>query len=105
MQRPSSARRMANKNNSFGSSSPWWTANGSLMDPHNDQVPASNSPEPEADTKPIGESTQAEEIEAPATEPAPIIPEIFFPEDERPSAQTPVADFSTVGTGSVFSIS
>src|SRR5262245_8702509 len=75
------------------------------MDQHNDQDQAISPPEPEADTQPMQEPPQPEDVEAPAPEPAPIIPEVIFPEDEQPRPQTPEADFSTVGTGSVFAIS
>jgi hypothetical protein len=75
------------------------------MDPHNDPDPESSLPMSEADTNPIEESRQPDEVEAPAKEPVPIIPEVVFPEDVQPLSQTPAADFSTVGTGSVFAIS
>ncbi len=75
------------------------------MDPHNEPEPESSLPKSAADDNLIEESTQQENVEAPATEPAPLIPEVVYPEDEQLPAQTPAADFSTVGTGSVFAIS
>jgi hypothetical protein len=46
----------------------------------------------------------AEEPQAPASQPAPLIPEIV-PADQPLQRETPAPDFSTVGTGSVFAIS
>jgi hypothetical protein len=75
------------------------------MDPHNEPDRKSSPPSSEADANPSEEPTRPNEEEAPATEPAPIIPEVVFPEDEQATARPPAADFSTVGTGSVFAIS
>lgn len=75
------------------------------MVPHNEPEPESNPSAPEAEDSPNVEPNQPNEEEAPATEPAPIIPEVIFPEDELPTTRPPAADFSTVGTGSVFAIS
>jgi hypothetical protein len=74
------------------------------MDPHNEPDPEPSPPAFEMDTN-LNEEPNRPNEEAPATEPAPIIPEVVFPEDEQSAAQTPAADFSTVGTGSVFAIS
>jgi hypothetical protein len=75
------------------------------MGPHSDRDQESSASAPESDTEPITEARDSSDAEAPAAEPAPVVPEIIFPEDEQPPRQTPEADFSTVGTGSVFAIS
>jgi hypothetical protein len=73
------------------------------MDPRNDSN--ANPEEPQHDSGPIDETNDISDASAPASEPAPVVPELIFPEDEQPRIQTQEADFSTVGTGSVFAIS
>jgi hypothetical protein len=72
------------------------------MDPHNDLVDQPDDPTEE----PVTDPTTSETIDnsASANEPAPVIPEIV-PADQPLQGETPAADFSTVGTGSVFAIS
>jgi hypothetical protein len=73
------------------------------MDPRNDSN--ANPEEPQSDSEPVDEPKEVSDTSAPASEPAPVVPELIFPEDEQPRIQSPEADFSTVGTGSVFAIS
>jgi hypothetical protein len=66
----------------------------------------SNEPTGESN-EPIDDSASNEipnDDSAPADEPAPVVPEIV-PADHPLQGETPAADFSTVGTGSVFAIS
>jgi hypothetical protein len=69
------------------------------MDPSNE--PTGESNEPIDDSAPEEKTNKAS---APADEPAPVVPEIV-PADHPLQGETPDADFSTVGTGSVFAIS
>jgi hypothetical protein len=75
------------------------------MDPRNDSSANPNGPQADANAERIDNAQDVRDDSAPASGPAPIVPELIFPEDEQPSIQTPEADFSTVGTGSVFAIS
>jgi hypothetical protein len=69
------------------------------MDPSNE--PTGESDEPIDDP---GPNEIPSDDSAPADEPAPVVPEIV-PADHPLQGETPGADFSTVGTGSVFAIS
>jgi hypothetical protein len=70
------------------------------MDPRNDQGEEPNEPVEE----PVINDSIDEDASAPAPEPAPVVPEIV-PADQPLLPEAPAADFSTVGTGSVFAIS
>jgi hypothetical protein len=69
------------------------------MDPSNEPAGASNEPIDDS-----GPEETTNNASAPAEEPAPVVPEIV-PADHPLQSETPGADFSTVGTGSVFAIS
>lgn len=75
------------------------------MAPRNDHEAGGNHPDSDSSTGPKDDLTTPDASEAPASKPAPVVPEIIFPEDEQQPRPAPEADFSTVGTGSVFAIS
>jgi hypothetical protein len=69
------------------------------MDPHNESTDESDEPIEDQVLEEIANNDSA-----PADEPAPVVPEIV-PADHPLQGEAPPADFSTVGTGSVFAIS
>jgi hypothetical protein len=75
------------------------------MDPRNDSSANPDESQSDATAERINNTQDVQDDSVPASEPAPVIPELIFPEDEQPRIQTQEADFSTVGTGSVFAIS